>query len=55
MLITTEKEFYELITSPGTEVTNLVFPNDDVAYISWRYSEKDVGTRGNVNVNVAAM
>jgi hypothetical protein len=30
-LVTTEKEVYELLASPGIEVTNLIFPNDDVA------------------------
>jgi hypothetical protein len=31
-----EKEFNEVLTCPGTEVTNLIFPNDDVAWVSWR-------------------
>jgi hypothetical protein len=30
-LVSTEKEFHELLTNPGTEITNLIFPNDDVA------------------------
>jgi hypothetical protein len=29
--VTSDKEFYERLTSPGTEVTNLTFPNDEVA------------------------
>ena len=49
-----EKEFYELLTSPGTEVTNLIFPNDDVALVFWKYSEANVAARKNVNVAVAA-
>ena len=48
------KEFYELLTSPGTEVTNLIFPNNEVAWISWKYSEDNVATGKNVNVAVAA-
>jgi len=24
------KELYEILTSPGTDVTNLIFPNDDM-------------------------
>ena len=49
-----EKEFYELLTCPGTEVTNLVFPNNYVARVSWRYSEDNVAARKNVNVAFAA-
>ena len=49
-----EKEFYELLTSPGTEVTNLIFPNEEVAWVSWKYSEDNVTTGKNVNVAVAA-
>jgi hypothetical protein len=29
-IVDSEKEFYELLTSPGTGVTNVIFPNDDV-------------------------
>jgi len=47
------KEFYELLTSPGTEVTNLIFPNNEVAWISWKYSEDNVATGNNDNVAVA--
>jgi hypothetical protein len=53
-LFTSEKEFYELFTSPGTEVTNLIFPNDDVLWVSWKYSEENVAAGKNVNVAVAA-
>jgi hypothetical protein len=48
-----QKEFYELLTSPGTEVTNLIFPNDDVVRVSWKYSE-NIAAGKNVNVAVAA-
>jgi len=37
-LTTSVKELYELLTSPGTEVTNLIFPNDDVVWVSWKDS-----------------
>jgi hypothetical protein len=53
-LVTSEKEFYELLTSPGIEVTNLIFPNDDFAWVIWRYSEDNVAAGKNVNVAVAA-
>ena len=33
-LVTSEKEFYELLTIPGTEVTKLIFPNEEVAWVS---------------------
>ena len=33
-IVNSEKEFYELLTSPGTEVTNLIFPNEEVAWVS---------------------
>jgi len=49
-----EKEFYEIITYPGAEVTNLILPNDDVAWVSSKYSEDDVAAGKNVNVAVAA-
>jgi hypothetical protein len=32
-LVASEKEFYELLTSPGIEVTKLIFPNDDILEI----------------------
>jgi hypothetical protein len=53
-LVTSEKEFYELLTRPGIEVTNLIFPNDDVAYVIWKYSEDNVAAGKKVNVAVAA-
>jgi hypothetical protein len=53
-LVTLGKEFSELLTSPSIEVTNLIFPNDDMAWESWRYSEDNVAAGKNVNVVVAA-
>jgi len=53
-IVDKEKEFYELLTCPGTEVTNLIFPNDDVAWASWKCSEDNVAAGKNVNVAVAA-
>ena len=53
-VVTSEKEFYELITCPGTEVTNLIFPNDEVAWVSWKHTEENIATGKNVNVAVAA-
>ena len=53
-LVSTEKEFYELLTSPGTEITNLIFPNDDVVWLSWKYTQDNIAVGKNVNVAVAA-
>jgi hypothetical protein len=33
-LVTSEKEFYVLLTSPGTEVTNLIFPKEEVPWVT---------------------
>ena len=46
--------FYELLTSPGNEVTNLIFPNDDVEWLSWKHSEDNIASGKNVNVTVTA-
>ena len=48
------KEFYELFKCSGTEATNLIFPNDDVAWVSWKYSEENVAAGKNVKVAVAS-
>jgi len=53
-IVDSEKEFYELLTCPGTEVTNFIFPNDDVAWVSWKYSEDNIAVGQNGNVAVAA-
>ena len=53
-IVDSEKQFYELLTCPGTEVTNFIFPNDDVARLSWKYSEDNVAAGKNCNVAVAA-
>jgi hypothetical protein len=53
-LVNSEKEFYELLMSSGTEVTNLIFPNEEVAWVSWKYFEENMAAERNVNVAVAA-
>jgi len=53
-IVDSEKEFYKLLTCPCTEVTNLIFPNDYVAWVSWKYSEDNIAIGKNVNVAVAA-
>ena len=35
-------------------VTNFIFPNDNVEWISWKYSKDDIGARENIKVAVAA-
>jgi len=53
-LVTSVKGLYELLTSPGTEVTNLIFPNDEVVWVSWKHSEENIAVGKNVIVAVAA-
>ena len=52
-IVDSEKEINELLTYPDTKVTNLIFPNDDVAWVSWKYSEDNAAGQ-NVNVSGAA-
>lgn len=40
------------MTHPGTEVTNFIFPNDVLKWVSWKYSEDKVAAGKNVNVAV---
>jgi len=40
--VTSVKVLYERLTSPGTEVTNIIFPNDDVFEVSWKHSEDNI-------------
>ena len=51
--VNSEKDFYGLL-SPATEVTNLILPNNEVAWLSWKYFEDNVATGKNVNVAGAA-
>jgi hypothetical protein len=53
-LVTSVKELYELSTSPGTEVKNIIFPNDGVVWVSWKQSEDNITAGKNVNVAVDA-
>jgi len=53
-IVNSEKAIYELLTSLGTEVTNLIYPNNEVAWVSWKYYEDNLATGKNVNVAVAA-
>ena len=51
--MTSVKTLCELLTSSGTEVTNLTFPNDDVVWVSWKYSDSEDNIAAGKNVNVA--
>jgi hypothetical protein len=51
--LSNRQEFYELLTSPGTDVRNLIFPNENVAWVSWKCSEDNVAAGKYVNVAVA--
>ena len=39
--------------SPGIDVTTLIFPKDDVLWVSWKHSEDNIAAGKNVNVAVA--
>ena len=53
-IVNSEKDILELLRSSGTDVTNLTFSKDEMAWVSWKYSEDNVATGMNVNVAVAA-
>jgi len=53
-LVTLVKVLYEFLTSPGTEVAMLVFPNDDVVWVYFKYCQDNIAAWENVNVVVAA-
>jgi hypothetical protein len=53
IIVTSEKDYYELLISPGTEVTTIIFPNNDAVWVSCRYSENNTDAGKNVYVPVA--
>jgi hypothetical protein len=53
-IVESTKEFYELLTSPSIEACNLIFPNEDAAWVSWKYSEDNVAVGKKVRVAVTA-
>ena len=53
--MTSVKELYELLTSPGTEVTNLIFTSDDVLWVTWKHSEYNIAAGKYVNVAVCCL
>jgi len=54
-LISKPKELYGFLASPGIEVMNLVFANDDVVWISWKYgAEEDVPSMRHTNELIGA-
>jgi hypothetical protein len=42
------------LKSPGIDVCNLIFPNEDVAWVSWKYSEDNVAAGKNIYKAVSA-
>ena len=40
-MISGPKELYRILATPGIEVTNLMFVNDDVVRISWTFTAKE--------------
>ena len=53
-IVTSVKVLYELLTTPGTEVRYLIFPKDDVVWVSWKYSEDNIAGGKIVTVADAA-
>jgi len=44
------KDLYGFLSTPGTEVMNLVFASDDVVWIAWKYgAEEQVRSLQNTN------
>ena len=41
-LITDPNELYRFLSTPGIEVTNLLFASDEVVWISWRFREEEI-------------
>jgi hypothetical protein len=35
------QELYRFLTTPGIEVTSLIFASDEVVWVSWRYSDEE--------------
>jgi hypothetical protein len=48
------KEFYDFMTSPVIEVSNLLNPNDQVAWISWQYTLENIMSGGNAKDAITA-
>ena len=40
-LISEPKELYRFLAMPGIEVTNFMFANHDVVWISWKYTAEE--------------
>ena len=40
-VITEPKELYNFLATPGIEVTNLAFANDDIVWISWKLAAEE--------------
>jgi hypothetical protein len=53
-IVKSAKKIYELVTSLGTEVTNFIFPNEEVVWFSWKYAEDNITSGKNVNVPIGA-
>jgi hypothetical protein len=32
---------YRVLATPGIEVTSLLFPSDEVVWVTWRFSDKE--------------
>jgi hypothetical protein len=41
-MIADPQELFQFLAMPGTEVTNLLFAGDDVAWVTWKYAEEEI-------------
>jgi len=39
--ISDHKELYRFLATPGIEVINLMFANDDVVWVSWKFTAEE--------------
>ena len=44
---------YVFLRSSGNEVTNLLFSNDDMLWVSWKHSDDNITAGKNVNVAIS--
>ena len=53
-MISDPNELYRFMTTPGIEVTNLMFASDDVVWASWRFNEEMVSNLRHTNEVIGA-
>jgi len=55
MMISVSHELNRFLATPDIEVANLMFPNDDVVWVSWRFiAEEEIPSSRKTNEVIAA-